>query len=82
MSQLSGGHRVLGDLLCVRITELKAKGLDKPPPPFTCVERYTFATGVLSLSIQDSDIEPLYIVWKCQNKMPKDRGIIVILNMF
>lgn len=49
-----GGHHERGDLLCVSITESKARGLDEPPPPITCVKRRTSATSVLSLPGEDS----------------------------
>lgn len=82
---------MLGDLLFVRMTELKARELDKPPPSFTCIERHTFATGILFLPGEDSDTELLYRFLKdlkriesedVRDKMPKDKSIIEILNMF
>lgn len=82
---------MLGDLLFVIVTELKARGLDKPPSPFTCIERHTSAPGILFLPGEDSDTKLLYRFLKAlkriecgdvRDKMPKDKSIIEILNVF
>lgn len=92
MIQLNhGGRRVLGDLFCVRMTELKTRQLDKPPPSFTWLQTCMSALGVLFLPGEDSDTELLYSPLKelkrmqhgaVSDNMPKDRSIIRILNMF